>query len=318
MNWKLIAAVIVGLITGVLLYFWTESVKNEQTAYAFMRLQPDRKVTRGQAITPDMLAEPVMLPESFGALAKLAVPAASAYQEWLKDRTAAADIPAGSVLLFQYFDDTDGGRLTTMIAPGKRALTLPVNAAAAVGHFVEPGSYVDIIGTVDEPVEPVAPAAAAQPGPPGQPAAVPGQPAVPGQAPATAGQPQAPAQPQSPVEQMLKNYLTQYPGADENDVNAYRKQAQDYKLGISSRTRVVTRTFLQNVKVLAVGAATTAEGAVTKANSTYNNVTVEVTPSEAEMLIFAMGQSNGSLNLVLRNPADNTVEDLPSINWTRM
>ncbi|TAV43852.1 Flp pilus assembly protein CpaB [Rhizobium leguminosarum] len=312
MNWKLIAAVIVGLITGVLLYFWTESVKNEQVAYAFMRLQPDRKVTRGQAITPDMLAEPVMLPESFGALAKLAVPAASAYQEWLKDRTAASDIPAGSVLLFQYFDDTDGGRLTTMIAPGKRALTLPVNAAAAVGHFVEPGSYVDILGTVDEPVEPVAPAAATQPGAPGQPAAVPGQ------APAAAGQSQAPAQPQSPVEQMLKNYLTQYPGADENDVNAYRKQAQDYKLGISSRTRVVTRTFLQNVKVLAVGAATTAEGAVTKANSTYNNVTVEVTPSEAEMLIFAMGQSNGSLNLVLRNPADNTVEDLPSINWTRM
>ncbi|MBY5333571.1 pilus assembly protein CpaB [Rhizobium leguminosarum] len=312
MNWKLIAAVIVGLITGVLLYFWTESVKNEQVAYAFMRLQPDRKVTRGQAITPDMLAEPVMLPESFGALAKLAVPAASAYQEWLKDRTAAADIPAGSVLLFQYFDDTDGGRLTTMIAPGKRALTLPVNAASAVGHFVEPGSYVDILGTVDEPVEPVAPAAAAQPGARGQ------APAVPGQAPAAAGQPQAPAQPQSPVEQMLKNYLTQYPGADENDVNAYRKQAQDYKLGISSRTRVVTRTFLQNVKVLAVGAATTAEGAVTKANSTYNNVTVEVTPSEAEMLIFAMGQSNGSLNLVLRNPADNTVEDLPSINWTRM
>jgi len=312
MNWKLIAAVIVGLITGVLLYFWTESVKNEQTAYAFMRLQPDRKVTRGQAITPDMLAEPVMLPESFGALAKLAVPAASAYQEWLKDRTAASDIPAGSVLLFQYFDDTDGGRLTTMIAPGKRALTLPVNATAAVGHFVEPGSYVDILGTVDEPVEPVAPAAAAQPGAPGQ------APAAPGQQPIATGQPQAPAQPASPVEQMLKNYLTQYPGADENDVNAYRKQAQDYKLGISSRTRVVTRTFLQNVKVLAVGAATTAEGAVTKANSTYNNVTVEVTPSEAEMLIFALGQSNGSLNLVLRNPTDNSVEELPSINWTRM
>ncbi|MBX4926580.1 Flp pilus assembly protein CpaB [Rhizobium binae] len=311
MNWKLIAAVIVGLITGVLLYFWTESVKNEQVAYAFMRLQPDKKVTRGQAITPDMLAEPVMLPESFGALAKLAVPAASAYQEWLKDRTAAADIPAGSVLLFQYFDDTDGGRLTTMIAPGKRALTLPVNATAAVGHFVEPGSYVDILGTVDEPVEPVAPAAATQPGAPGQAPAVPGQPA------ATA-QPAVPAQPASPVEQMLKNYLTQYPGADENDVNAYRKQAQDYKLGISSRTRVVTRTFLQNVKVLAVGAATTPEGAVTKANSTYNNVTVEVTPSEAEMLIFALGQSNGSLNLVLRNPTDNSVEELPSINWTRM
>ena len=308
MNWKLIAAVIVGIITGVLLYFWTESVKNEQTAYAFMRLQPDRKVTRGQAITPDMLAEPVMLPESFGPLAKLAVPAASAYREWLKDRTAAADIPAGSVLLFQYFDDTDGGRLTTMIAPGKRALTLPVNAAEAVGHFVEPGSYVDILGTVDEPVEPVAPAA--------QPAAVPGQ------APAAAGQQQAPTQPPSPVEQMMNSYLAQSTGtgtaSSAHDADAYRKQAQDYQLGISTRTRVVTRTFLQNVKVLAVGTATTQQGAVTKANSSYNNVTVEVTPSEAEMLIFAMGQANGSLNLVLRNPGDSTVEDLPSINWTRM
>ncbi|MGO6966314.1 RcpC/CpaB family pilus assembly protein, partial [Rhizobium johnstonii] len=78
---------------------------------------------------------------------------------------------------------------------GKRALTLPVNAAAAVGHIVEPGSYVDILGTVDEPVEPVAPASATQPGAPGQ------APAVTGQPPAVAGQPTAPAQPQSPVEQ---------------------------------------------------------------------------------------------------------------------
>ena len=73
MNWKLIAAVIVGLITGVLLYFWTESVKNEQVAYAFMRLQPDRKVTRGQAITPDMTQQAqATLPESLRLYAEAA------------------------------------------------------------------------------------------------------------------------------------------------------------------------------------------------------------------------------------------------------
>jgi Flp pilus assembly protein CpaB len=304
MNWKLIAAVVVGLITAGLLYLWTESVKNEQTAYAFMRLLPDKKVSRGQAVTPDMLGDPIMLPASFGTLQNLAVPAAGAYDEWLKDRTAAADIPAGSVLLFQYFDDNDGGRLTTMIAPGKRALTLPVDAAEAVGHFVEPGSRVDILGTVDEPVKPTEPTVAQNPAQPGAQTATP----------ATTTQPSAPP---TPVEQMLKSYLAQYPGATQDDIDAYQKQSDDFKLGISSRTRVVTRTFLQNVKVLAVGAATSAEGAVTTAG-TYSHVTVEVSPSEAELLIFAMGQSNGRLNLVLRNPGDSTVEDLPSINWTRM
>ena len=318
MNWKLIAAVIVGLLTAGLLYLWTENVKNEQTAYAFMRLQPDRKVARGETITPEMLGEPILLPSGFGTLQNLAVPAAGAYDEWLKARTAATDIPAGSVLLFQYFDDNNGGRLTSMIAPGKRALTLPVDAAEAVGHFVEPGSRVDIIGTVDEPVKPAEPTVAtAQPGA-AQPSAsqtagqtLPGQPAQP-------GQPTPPAPLPTPVEQLLKDYVAQYPGGvSPDDLEVYQKQSEDFRLGIGSRTRVVTRTFLQNVKVLAVGAATSPEGAVTTAD-TYSHVTVEVTPAEAEMLIFAMGQANGRLNLVLRNPADDTVEELPSINWTRM
>lgn len=301
MNWKLVAAVIAGLGTAGLFYVWTQSIKNEQTAYAFMRLLPDQKVSRGQAVTPDMLDRPVLLPSSFGTLANLAVPAAEAYDEWLKDRTAATDIPAGSVLLFQYFDGNDGGRLTTMIAPGKRALTLPVSAAEAVGHFVEPGSRVDIVGTVDEPVKPVEPA---------MPAAAVAPPATPDAS-------QQPAAMTSPVEQALKNYLTQYPGLTPDDLEVYQKQAEDYRLGIGSRTRVVTRTFLQNVKVLAVGTATSAEGAV-KAANTYSHVTVEVTPAEAELLIFALGQSSGRLNLVLRNPADQAVEELPSVNWTRM
>ncbi|CDZ56625.1 Flp pilus assembly protein CpaB [Neorhizobium galegae] len=310
MNWKLIAAVVVGLITAGFFYFWTESVKNEQTAHAFMRLLPDKKVARGQAVTPDMLAPPIMLPESFGSLTKLAVPSGPAYSEWLKDRTAATDIAAGSVLLFQYFDDADGGRLTTMISAGKRALTLPVDAAEAVGNFVAPGSRVDIIGTVDEPVKPVRPPAPPAPVPP--PAPAPGQ---------NAGAPQSgqAAAGATAMDQMMKNMLNQQvPLADRTDIEAYQKQTRDYELGIGKLTRVVTRTFLQNVRVLAVGAATSPQPVATGRVVAYRHVTVEVTPQEAELLIFALGQSNGRLNLVLRNPGDDTVQELPSVNWTKM
>lgn len=312
MNWKLVAAVVVGLVTAGLLYIWTQSVKNEQTAYAFMQLLPDHAVARGQHVTPDMLGDPVMLPASFGTLANLAVPQSQAYDEWLRDRTAAADIPAGSVLLFQYFDDQDGGRLTTMIAPGKRALTLPVDATGAVGHFVEPGSRVDILGTVDEPLAPIAPnvpQAAEAPGASPAPAGT--------AAPPTAGPPAAVETPPASADALLKSYIDQYAAADPGALTAYQKQTQDFQAGISERTRIVTRTFLQNVKVLAVGAATTPDAAVATGDN-YSHVTVEVTPAEAEMLIFAMRQANGQLNLALRNPADEKIETLPSVNWTRM
>lgn len=307
MNWKLIVAVVAGLLAGALIYVWMQGVKNEQTAYLFMKLRPDVSVARGQPITEDMLDDPVELPESFGLLVNLALPAADAQLEWLKDRTASTDIPAGAVLLFQYFDDSNGGRLTTMIAPGKRALTLPVGAAESVGGFVEPGSFVDVIGTINEPV------------PPAPPPALPQQPPA-GAAPAPAQQPALP-QPGTPFAEAYKDLLAaQIPQASSAEPEAYldyQQAQQDFAAGISRRTRVVTRTFLQNVRVLAVGSATTSN-AVATADMAYSHVTVEVTPAEAELLIFAMRQTDGLLNLVLRNPADTKIEELPSVNWTKM
>ncbi|WP_181708499.1 Flp pilus assembly protein CpaB [Chthonobacter rhizosphaerae] len=322
MNWKLIVAIMAGLVTAGLLYLWTESVRNEQTAYGFLKLRADVAVARGQAVTDDMLDDPVVLPESFGTLVNLAVPDAEAHRQWLRDRTAAADIPAGAVLLFQYFDDSDGGRLTSMITPGKRALTISVDAAEAVGHFVEPGSFVDVLGTVDEPVKPAAPTSPALSGqtgvPPGQPAP---QTQPPTQATAQTATPaagQGPQAPLSPENALISEMLKQLAPADQEAMEAYMQQSQDFQVGISRRTRVVTRTFLQNVKVLAVGTATTPEGAAAARETAYSHVTLEVTPAEAELLIFAMGQASGRLNLVLRNPGDSKVEELPSVNWTRM
>jgi Flp pilus assembly protein CpaB len=306
MNWKIAVALVCGLITAVLIYLWTDAYRNEQVAYAFLRLKPDVKIARGQAVTPDMLGDPAKLPESFGSLVSLAIPSGASYREWLKDRTAATDIPPGAVLMFQYFDDRNGGRLTTMISPGKRALTLPVNAPEAVGHFVEPGSRVDIVGTVEEPVKPVDPAA-------GTPAAAGPETANQGAQPAPGTE--IPPPPPEPTPEQLATMSREEIEALAN----YRKQMQDYSLGLgNNRRRVVTRTFLQNVRVLAVGTATTSTGVADRKNAAYSHVTVEVTPAEAEMLIFALGESRGRLNLVLRNPTDDAVEPLPSVNWTRM
>ncbi len=81
---------------------------------------------------------------------------------------------------------------------------------------------------------------------------------------------------------------------------------------IASRDKVETYTLLKNIKILAIDqiASTDQEKpAVVRA------LTLEVTPKQAEMLVYAM--ENGSLQFTLRNPMDNdtyiepTTEALP-------
>jgi len=132
------------------------------------------------------------------------------------------DVPAG-FLLYDYFSDDVDQRLSGRIKKGYRAITIPVNTASSVGHFVEPGSRVDILATFTVPVEP-------------------------------------PAQPE---------------GKEEAIALAGRAETKD-----------VTRTIQQNVRVLAVGKATT-RSAYRSIKRGYDNVTFEVTPEEAERLVFA-------------------------------
>ena len=83
----------------------------------------------------------------------------------------------------------------------------------------------------------------------------------------------------------------------------------------------VTLTVLQDVTVLATGHTMAKqqwlEGGIRRATG-YSTVTLEVTPSEAELLVFAE-QSSGSLTLALRNPSDVSYEsDLPEINFEHL
>lgn len=80
---------------------------------------------------------------------------------------------------------------------------------------------------------------------------------------------------------------------------------------------VVTMTVLQDVSVLATGQQMGKEdsGQRQAANRGYGTVTFEVSPKEAEMLVFAQAVK-GRLTLTLRNPEDISFEeDLPQVNF---
>ncbi len=84
----------------------------------------------------------------------------------------------------------------------------------------------------------------------------------------------------------------------------------------SLKERVVTRTIMQNMLVLAVGQATTRNAYLDKGRS-YGSITLDVTPEEAEMLTFLMSenQSKSGFNLVLRNPVNTDEQEIDAVDW---
>ncbi len=73
--------------------------------------------------------------------------------------------------------------------------------------------------------------------------------------------------------------------------------------GNPEELEMVTLTVLQNVTILAIGSDTQRTFSEKKNNSGYGTVTLQVTPREAEVLVFAQ-QMKGKLFLTLRNPSD--------------
>jgi pilus assembly protein CpaB len=92
---------------------------------------------------------------------------------------------------------------------------------------------------------------------------------------------------------------------------------------LPSKTRpaemeTVTLTILQDVTVLATGQTLAKDRFKNQGrtrSSGYSTVTVEVTPSEAELLVFAE-QMKSRMTLALRNPKDiDFKEQLPEVNF---
>ena len=96
------------------------------------------------------------------------------------------------------------------------------------------------------------------------------------------------------------------------------------KLGADGRTmiqEIVTCTILQNVLVLATGKET-AKSSLVRSDAfgagSYSTVTLEVSPREAEMLVFAE-QIKGRISLALRNRNDTYYEkELPQVDFAKI
>ena len=257
----IIAGIILGAVTVVLLNLHVDQVKSEQKSLSFLKLKADVSVAKGAPVGRGML-EIVSLPASFETLTRIVVPANENTLAWIDGRRVSEDLSEGSFLRFDQLADSPEKRFPAKITMGMRAVTIPVSAVSAAAFFVQPGSRVDVVGTVVEavPVEPVAKAVA------GTKAA-------------------------KPVQQVLSRGET---------------------------TRMVTRTLLQNIKVLAVDKATTRETYRSKSGRGYRTATVELSLLDAERLIFALSQVQGGLTLLLRNPKDQNIEKPPSVSWPEM
>jgi Flp pilus assembly protein CpaB len=99
------------------------------------------------------------------------------------------------------------------------------------------------------------------------------------------------------------------------DPDAAAKAAQQGRL--PRNASISTRTLLQNVRVLAVGRAITRGSYVGDKDGEFDTVTVEVTPLQAEKIVFALEHTEPKreLHLVLRNPTDTQEVRLPTVDW---
>jgi pilus assembly protein CpaB len=244
----LIVGVVLGLLAVVLLNVYVGRVRASQTKLPFLALKPDVGLAAGEVLTRDMLRT-VALPEGYEQLLSYALPADASTVEWIRDRRVTQDVPEGSFLMHQHFlvDDESEDHLAITLEPGHRAVTIPVSPRTAVAYFIEPGSRVDVLATVEREVEPAAEAA-------------------------------APA--------------------------SRRKERV-----------AMTRTILQNVKILAVDQARTRGNYLKVVERGFRTVTVEATPLQAEAIVFALDHAAGDLTLVLRNPGDDAEAQIAAVGW---
>ena len=254
----IILGVILGVLAAGLMWWRINQIENKQKALSFFKLKPEISVAKGQTISPEML-HTFYLPEKFGSLNDIVIQNTQTNLEWIKTYPVTTDIAAGRFLLYEYFEDKPETRFAAKIEDGKRAITIGVSPTTAVGFFIEPGSRVDILGTIET--------------------------------------------------QEIKNIEVEIPFKDKKT----RKQKPVMIPQISKK--IVTKTILQNVRILAVGRITTRRGYTRSGGIGYSNVTVELSPFEAEKLVFAMGQIQGGFTLLLRNPKNNTQENIPSVSW---
>lgn len=255
----LIIGLVLGVITAWLLYGYTSKLERAQVSAPFLKLNTSVSLSNGDILERSHI-DSVPLPEKYADLASFAVPDTSDNRNWIIGKKVNKDIKAGSLLQYDFFSDEPEKRFAATIEENKRAMTIPVSPSSAVSYFVEPGSRVDLVGTLRL--------------------------------------------------DLTEDISVAMPSSIGKDIGSTGNAN-----GPQLISRSVTKTLLQNIKVLAVGRATTRGSYLGVAEDGYRTITIEVSPYQAEQLIFAMSNILSELIVLLRNPADEAIEEVPVVNW---
>jgi len=140
----LLLAVILGLITSGVVFFQV-SKKNAPAKEKLLDVVVATvDIDPRQIITSEMI-EVKKMPEQF------AHPLAFSSSKEIVGKVAKERILSGEAILKnRVLKERDSSRLSSMIPPGKRAVTVSVNGVSGVAGMLQPGDFVDIMATFDE------------------------------------------------------------------------------------------------------------------------------------------------------------------------
>lgn len=145
-KWILVTGIILGLISVVLVQLYLS-----RSQQAFTLLQFKRALKKGDEIPrdPRETLAAIAVPEHFSSVLREAVLAED--QAWVVGKALVHDVAAGDFLLYSHLAASPEEDFDRKLDKDKRALALQVTNETGVGGFIEPGSFVDIVATVQEP-----------------------------------------------------------------------------------------------------------------------------------------------------------------------
>ena len=145
------------LVTGALIAggagIWFGDRHLEQRASALEAELRSDHATRPVIVARDDLPEGARLTRDTVAIRDMPVTfthdSALADTAWsrIAGRTLDRDIAAGRAILPAHVEDTDRARLADQIAPGDRAITIPVSGGAEIAGLLGPGDRLDLMLT---------------------------------------------------------------------------------------------------------------------------------------------------------------------------
>lgn len=140
----LLLAVVLGLITSLAVFFWVTRKPPEEKKMVDVIIAKTN-ITPGQVIKEEML-EAKKMPAQF------VHPLAYSSPKNLLGRMVKEKIVAGEVILKNrvFAMGADSSRLSLLIPPGQRAVTVAVNDVSGVAGMLQPGDCVDILSTFDK------------------------------------------------------------------------------------------------------------------------------------------------------------------------